>query len=537
MARLRSNIARPARLTAAVDTDDTTLPVDTTDGWPAPTGGDEALGCISYPDIDRLELFTYTGKTDDSLTGVTRGVDDTSPRSHRVRALVVHVASADELSGGASTLDELTDVDTSGATNGDALIYDGAGWGPGAASTVAALDDLSDVDVAAAAIGDRLVFDGGDWVPEPAEYVQFVYNSGDTPGGNRFDDWSDLMAAIAALAGPKLILFEQDETIPAGAWNLDNVTLRGNGKEYTTGGYTLTFGDSTTISSWDNPTVHSLRLLSTSTTGPIWSPVGPITFAMTNLSHLHSTTEPFISHSGAGPVIISLAVSSRFKLLSGGVENLETTMAGFEQLIIHRGDNSLVDNDTLASTNGVLFIDIISSVVGDPAGWPSTHTNLTVGFALALNLTFAQALGFDPTGLVVVAASNVQEAIEELDAAAAAVPTLASGTFTPTATGVANIDSVTPGEARYTRVGDIVTVSGWLNVNHTANGVATICRVTLPVASDLAAQDDLAGTCNAEDNVGGMVEADDTNNEALLRWVAPTSASRFVPYIYQYVVL
>lgn len=284
MARLRSNIARPARLTAVVTAAVTTLPVSTTDGWPDPGPGDEALGCISYPDIDRIELFTYTGKTDDSFTGVTRGVDDTSPRAHAVRALVVHVASADELSG-VSTLAALDDVDVTGASDADVLTYNGGTWSPAPASTVAALDDLTDVDVATAVDGDRLVFDGAEWVAAPA------------------------------------------------------------------------------------------------------------------------------------------------------------------------------------------------------------------------------------------------------------LPDLDSGSYTPTGTGVANVDSVTPGLATYIRVGDIVSVAGFMSVNHTANADATVVRLSLPIASDLAAQDDLGGACGAEDNLGGMVEADDTNNEALFRWEAPTSALRFVAYSYQYRVL
>lgn len=38
-------------------------------------------------------------------------------------------------SGGASTLDDLTDVDTAGAGSGDVLVYDGAQWEPGTAAT------------------------------------------------------------------------------------------------------------------------------------------------------------------------------------------------------------------------------------------------------------------------------------------------------------------------------------------------------------------------------------------------------------------
>ena len=137
--RLFTNTAPPTRLAGALSDSATTITVDSTDGWPTPTGGDVALGCLTYPTADALELFTYTGKTSTTFTGVVRGVDDTDPKAHLNRALVVHVASWTDFSG-ASTLDELTDVDTAGATNGDALIFDGAAWGPGTASTVAALD-------------------------------------------------------------------------------------------------------------------------------------------------------------------------------------------------------------------------------------------------------------------------------------------------------------------------------------------------------------------------------------------------------------
>lgn len=302
------------------------------------------------------------------------------------------------------------------------VYVDGAtpGWQPVGGSSVVDLPDLGDVsDALAPDAGDRLVFDGTEWVSTAPEYVQFVYNSSGVQDGNLYTDWAELMAVIGNLAGPKLILFQQNETIPAGSWNLDDVVLRGNGLEYNAGGYTLTFGDSTTISSWTNPQVHSLRLLSTSTTGPVWSPTGPVSFSITTLAHIHSTTEPFISHSGSGQVVISLRDSGRFLLLAGGVENFETSAPAFNQIVVYRGDNTVIDNNTLASTNPVVFIDIVGSVVNDLSvgSYPSTHTNLSIGFGLGLYLTAALALGFNPSGLAVVTGAEVQTAIEELDAA------------------------------------------------------------------------------------------------------------------------
>ena len=70
------------------------------------------------------------------------------------------------------------------------------------------------------------------YVDDGRPYSIFIYNSSGGQANNRFNDWADLMAAIALVEGPKQIIFEQNETIPTGAWNLDYVTLRGNGQEY-----------------------------------------------------------------------------------------------------------------------------------------------------------------------------------------------------------------------------------------------------------------------------------------------------------------
>lgn len=59
----------------------------------------------------------------------------------------------------------------------------------------------------------------------------FIYNSSGSQTGTRFNSWSDLMSAIALTqyGGPRNILFEQDETIPAGTYDLTDITLLGNG--------------------------------------------------------------------------------------------------------------------------------------------------------------------------------------------------------------------------------------------------------------------------------------------------------------------
>lgn len=114
--RLFTNTAPPTRLAGALTDSATTITVDSTDDWPSPTGGDVALGCLSYPTAGLLELFTYTGKTSTTFTGVVRGVDDTDPKAHLNRALVVHVASWTDIGGGGG----------GGATNAVDLVVDDA---------------------------------------------------------------------------------------------------------------------------------------------------------------------------------------------------------------------------------------------------------------------------------------------------------------------------------------------------------------------------------------------------------------------------
>jgi hypothetical protein len=74
--------------------------------------------------------------------------------------------------GGATAIDDLTDVDTTttAPTLGQALVWDGTNWVPGDASTVGSIDDLSDVDTTTASptVGQALVWDGANWIPGDA---------------------------------------------------------------------------------------------------------------------------------------------------------------------------------------------------------------------------------------------------------------------------------------------------------------------------------------------------------------------------------
>jgi len=98
-------------------------------------------------------------------------------------------------------------------------------------------------------------------------------------------------------------------------------------------------------------------------------------------------------------------------------------------------------------------------------------------------------------------------------------PTLASGTYTPTFTILANLDSGSSYLCMYTRVGNVVTVWGTLLVDATASGNVRF-YLSLPISSTFASTKDASGTAQglftSTSNVGwSVVYADIGNNRVL----------------------
>lgn len=230
---------------------------------------------------------------------------------------------------------------------------------------------------------------------KPQSYETFIYKSTGSQVGNRYNSWSDLMTAITKQEGAKTIQFEQDETIPAGSWNLDYVTLRGNGNEYNAGGYTVTFGDNTTISSWLVPGFNSLLLKSTSTTGHICTFTYAFVLNCDNVTNVQSSSSyEFFCSSYAGQQIITVQNSARWQIIAGLALFKFTGSAFAQTVIMARGDGAVVQNNTFTSTNSQVRLDIILSVNQNLANYPSTHSGFTTGFLLLLGLTNVSALNY-----------------------------------------------------------------------------------------------------------------------------------------------
>ena len=117
--------------------------------------------------------------------------------------------------------------------------------------------------------------------------------------------------------------------------------------------------------------------------------------------------------------------------------------------------------------------------------------------------------------------------------------TLAAGVYNPTLTNVANLDASTSYEAQYMRVGNTVTVSGKVDADPTAPAASTQLGISLPIASNIGAVEDVGGAAFASGiaGQGAGIFGDLTNNRAEMRWVAGDVTNQPMHYVYSYTVI
>lgn len=113
-----------------------------------------------------------------------------------------------------------------------------------------------------------------------------------------------------------------------------------------------------------------------------------------------------------------------------------------------------------------------------------------------------------------------------------------SGTYTPTLTGITNVAASTAYAARWIRIGNIVFVTGALDIDPTATGLVEI-ELTLPVASNFGTTVDLAGVTGAQldpSRAGGISSVVATD-KARLSFTTTTTTNLTSHYSYSYSVI
>jgi hypothetical protein len=115
---------------------------------------------------------------------------------------------------------------------------------------------------------------------------------------------------------------------------------------------------------------------------------------------------------------------------------------------------------------------------------------------------------------------------------------IVAGTYTPTLTNTTNVAASTAYLCQYLRVGTFVTVSGRVDVDPTAAG-QVVLGITIPVASNFAATDGLAGVAAASAVAGqsAALYADAANDRATLEWIAVDTANRAMHFTFSYRII
>jgi len=118
-------------------------------------------------------------------------------------------------------------------------------------------------------------------------------------------------------------------------------------------------------------------------------------------------------------------------------------------------------------------------------------------------------------------------------------PNLTSGTYTPTLTNAANLGASTAYQCQYMRVGNVVTVSGKVDVDPTLAATATQLGISLPIASNLGAQEDCAGTSFASGIAaqGAAIRGDAANNRAEMVWISGDVTNQSMYFTFTYEVI
>lgn len=101
---------------------------------------------------------------------------------------------------------------------------------------------------------------------------------------------------------------------------------------------------------------------------------------------------------------------------------------------------------------------------------------------------------------------------------------IASGTYTPTLTSVANITGSTADVLQWMRVGNVVTVSGKVIFQPTTAATLTRLGVSFPISSTTSTSTKCGGTLASDSTINtGTIKADTTNNRAEIDCGSPTS--------------
>lgn len=114
-------------------------------------------------------------------------------------------------------------------------------------------------------------------------------------------------------------------------------------------------------------------------------------------------------------------------------------------------------------------------------------------------------------------------------------PRYSSGTYTPTATNVTNVNSSSVSTSQWMRVGNTVNVSGY--VTGTALGAGAVeVGISLPITSAISAVEQVSGVAVSTGDFG-VITGDVANDRAAFLFISGAGGSFINKYIYTYLIV
>lgn len=113
-----------------------------------------------------------------------------------------------------------------------------------------------------------------------------------------------------------------------------------------------------------------------------------------------------------------------------------------------------------------------------------------------------------------------------------------SGTYTPTITSIGNLDATSSAQCQFMRVGNVVTVSGVIEIDPTTSGL-TEFRIDLPISSDITSITNLSGQAivtAATTRYSLQCKGDTTNDAAYFIGYTTFNANNETSIMFQYLI-
>ena len=218
-------------------------------------------------------------------------------------------------------------------------------------------------------------------------------------------------------------------------------------------------------------------------------------------------------------------------------------VSGITQLNV---DNLRLDGNTVSSTNSNGDVNLSPNGTGTVV----INTDLDVDNINVNGNTISSTnangnIDLDPngTGQVVITGARLYGTALHNNAQAITGTTnqyIGSGTYTPTLVNGANVAASVAYSSQFMRVGNVVTVSGKVDIDPTAAaGTLTQLRISLPIASDFANAQECSGTAFTPDvaGQGAAIFADTTNNDATVSFATNDLSNKSMFYTFTYVIL